>query len=83
MADAKKCDRCGSYYEPYNLSRIAGSNAVDEMLLTPLRHLLDEMRPTPLGHVLIEQWELCPVCSAYLHAVLRIEPIKEIGGGDR
>lgn len=73
MADAKKCDRCGVYYDRYVPDKRSPQlNCVDEMLITGYSD----------NEQLVKRWELCPVCAAYLHAVLRIEPIKEIGGGD-
>lgn len=59
MADAKKCDRCGAFYEAYKPGRnSAPFNGLDAMLLSPR----DEH--------LVTRLELCPACANYLYAVL-------------
>ena len=66
MADAKKCDRCGAFYEAYRPGKKGPPmNGIDMMDLGD--PITDEK--------LIRRFELCPTCAAYLHAVLIIEPV--------
>ena len=62
MADAKKCDRCGAFYEKY----YPGKHG------TPFNGL-DLMRFGPRDEeYLAARLELCPACADYLCAVLTV-----------
>lgn len=64
MADAKKCDRCGTFYEVYGLKKGDPEfNTVEEVLLFPRSN-----------NGKYKRYELCPVCARYLHAVLTTPP---------
>lgn len=64
MADAKKCDRCGAYYDAYVPARRDNPplNGVDEMQL--------------VGNTgeLLKRFELCPNCARFIHAALCTPP---------
>ena len=64
MADAKKCDRCGTFYGVYGRNKGDPEfNTVEEVLLFPWSNNRKYQR-----------YELCPVCARYLHAVLTTPP---------
>lgn len=70
MASAKKCDRCGKFYDIYGPNTassktvtLADANVVD-MLVFPKYG--DAIR--------IKRFELCPICAAYVGAVLSTPP---------
>lgn len=73
MADAKKCDRCGTFYEVYVPKKTAARlNAVDLMALCE-NGLSSEH--------LVRRMELCPACAAYIHAVLTVWSDDKLAGG--
>lgn len=51
MADAKKCDICKEYYDPYNLRALAGINAIAELRT-------DAFGSIDFQHTI----EMCPDC---------------------
>lgn len=64
MADAKKCDRCGAFYEVYGKNKGDPEfNTVEEILLLPWSNSRKDIR-----------YELCPACARYIHAVLTTLP---------
>lgn len=56
MADAKKCDRCGKLYEPYNKSRLYGT-----MRVSAFAFMIENR-----GYSLDERYDLCPDCMKFL-----------------
>lgn len=64
MADAKKCDRCGTFYEVYGKAKDDPEfNTVEEVLLFPWSN-----------NRKCRRYELCPACVRYIHAVLTTPP---------
>ena len=64
MADAKKCDRCGAFYDAYVPARRDN----------PPLNAVDEMQIVGATEAALKRFELCPVCSRYIHAVLSTPP---------
>lgn len=56
MADAKKCDRCGKYYDAY------GTINTPELVIFARdgTHIGED-------YVEIRRWELCPACMQTIH----------------
>lgn len=73
MANAKKCDRCGSYYDLNCFGKYG------------ISHGIDELRIDGFNVERIKRFELCPACGRYLHDVLTRSkdlPVKYGGGGE-
>lgn len=64
MANAKKCDRCGTYYDLY----------VPARRNNPPLNGVDEMQIVGASEALLKRYELCPACARYIHAVLSAPP---------
>lgn len=61
MANAKKCDRCGSLYEAYVPKGAHGFNHI--RIFKDLSGRIDR----------IQCFDLCPVCSDYLRSRIFVE----------
>ncbi len=58
MADAKKCDRCGKYYDAYGTI-----NMPDLVIFARDGTIVDN----DYDYVEIQRWELCPACMQTIH----------------
>lgn len=64
MANAKKCDRCGVYYDPYVPARRDN----------PPLNGVDEMQLVGANEAIFKRFELCPTCARFIHAALSTPP---------
>lgn len=64
MANAKKCDRCGAYYDAYVPARRDN----------PPLNGVDEMQILCNTEARLKRFELCPACARFIHAALHTPP---------
>lgn len=67
MADAKKCDRCGAFYQVARGRTKPLVNGIDLMDLQTER--------------IVERLELCPSCAAFVSELIHV-PMRELKEAD-
>ena len=80
--DAKKCDRCGEYYQLYSSAKISNESEIvtNEKTITDKTikdgnciQILTEQKPTSV----LDRYDLCPTCMRKQAMFLKGTELKE------
>ena len=78
--DAKKCDRCGEYYQPYTNSKIC---SIEDILKTTEKDIVGELYSKTCSslnkkqYFTIYTYDLCPECMRKQVMFLKGTKLKE------